>query len=115
MPPASSAYDRNMSRRIDKSWLVYVSVETQEHDRCVDFFARPDGTYGFETFRRDPEDGGAWTPLSYHSAAAFPSAADAVRAAEAAVPWLADRFARDPALRALTSSYVLPGIDPPQD
>jgi len=27
-------------------------------DRCVDVFARPDGTFGFEEFRRDPEDMG---------------------------------------------------------
>jgi hypothetical protein len=28
-------------------------------------FARPDGSFGFEEFRRDPEDVGAWTPVSY--------------------------------------------------
>jgi hypothetical protein len=33
-----------MSGRIDKSWLVFVSVENPEHDRCVDIFSRPDGS-----------------------------------------------------------------------
>jgi len=55
-----------MSKRIDKSWLVFVSVENFEHDRCVDIFSRPDGSYGFEEFRRDTEDGGQWTPVQYY-------------------------------------------------
>ena len=45
-----------MSKRIDKSWLVFTSIENLEHDRCVDLFRRPDGSYGFEEFRRDVED-----------------------------------------------------------
>jgi len=58
-------------------------------DRCVDFFLRPDGTFGFEEFRRDPEDMGAWTPVAYHSARVFDSEQDAVAAAREGVPWLA--------------------------
>jgi hypothetical protein len=50
-----------MSGRIDPSWLVFDSIENAEHDRCVDCFSRPDGSFGFEEFRRDVEDGGAWT------------------------------------------------------
>ncbi|SFI32508.1 hypothetical protein SAMN05216304_102260 [Bosea sp. OK403] len=50
-----------MSGRIDPSWLVFDSVENVEHDRCVDCFSLPDGSFGFEEFRRDVEDGGAWT------------------------------------------------------
>ena len=30
-------------------------------------FSRPDGTHGFEEFRRDAEDRGAWTPVQYYS------------------------------------------------
>ena len=77
-----------MSRRIDKSWLVFSSIENGEHDRCVDLFSRPDGTFGFEEFRRDPEDMGAWTALAYYSLREFPTEADALAAARQAVPWL---------------------------
>ena len=45
-----------MSSRLDKSWTVLASHQTPEADRCVDIFSRPDGTFGFEEFRRDPED-----------------------------------------------------------
>ena len=42
-----------VSKRIDKSWVVVDSIENFERDRCVDIFRRPDGSYGFEEFRRD--------------------------------------------------------------
>jgi hypothetical protein len=78
-----------MSSRIDKSWMVLASYQTFEADRCVDVFERPDGTFGFEEFRMDPEDMGEWTPMSYFSAREFATDTDALDAASAAVPWLA--------------------------
>jgi hypothetical protein len=77
-----------MSARIDKSWVVFSSMENDEHDRCVDLFRRPDGSYGFEEFRRDVEDAGAWTPVAYYSGAAYASKDDALAAAVKLVPWL---------------------------
>ena len=78
-----------MSRRIDKSWIVFDSVENDEHDRCVDLFRRPDGSFGFEEFRRDVEDAGAWTPVAYYSGATYGSTDAAYGAAARAVGWLA--------------------------
>jgi hypothetical protein len=78
-----------MSSRLDKSWTVLASHQTAEADRCVDVFSRPDGTFGFEEFRRDPEDMGAWTPVSYYSRTQYPTAAAALAAARQAVRWLA--------------------------
>ena len=80
-----------MSRRIDKSWVVLRSIENGEHDRCVDLFRRPDGSFGFDEFRRDVEDAGAWTPVAYHSGAAYSSMDDALSAAVKAVVWLVGR------------------------
>lgn len=77
-----------MSRRIDKSWVVLRSIENGEHDRCVDLFRRPDGSFGFEEFRRDVEDAGAWTPVAYHSGAAYCSMDATLSAAVKAVVWL---------------------------
>ena len=88
-----------MSQRLNKTWVVVTSIENREHDRCVDVFARPDGSYGFEAFRRDVEDAGRWTPVRYFSATAYESGDAALRAAEDAVPWLAERFREAPALR----------------
>jgi hypothetical protein len=80
-----------MSRRIDASWVVYESVENEEHNRCVDLFQRPDGTWGFEEFRRDVEDAGVWTPVAYYATTIFPSKGTAWGAATRAVRWVADR------------------------
>ncbi|MFO0993732.1 MAG: hypothetical protein U1E67_17565 [Hyphomicrobiales bacterium] len=88
-----------MSKRIDKSWVVFNSVENDDHDSCVDVFYRPDGSFGFESFRRDIEDLGAWTPLGYFSSLAYRSSEAAYAAAEAAVPWLSEVLIRRPALR----------------
>jgi hypothetical protein len=77
-----------MSARLDPSWKVLASPPTPAVDRCVDVFARPDGTFGFEEFRRDPEDRGAWTPVGSFSARGYTSEEEAVAAARASVPWL---------------------------
>jgi hypothetical protein len=81
-----------VSRRIDRSWLVFDSIENDAHDRCVDLFSRPDGSFGFEEFRRDAEDAGQWTPVAYYSAAAYPSKAAALGTALGRVVWLREAF-----------------------
>ena len=78
-----------MSARLDPSWKVLASPSTPAVDRCVDIFSRPNGTFGFEEFRRDPEDMGAWTPVAYYSEREFPTEAAALATARQRVPWLA--------------------------
>lgn len=77
-----------MSSRLDKSWMVLASHQTGEGNRCVDIFSRPDGTFGFEEFRRDPEDMGMWTPVSYFSGCEYSTEDEAVVEAISLVPWL---------------------------
>src|SRR5271165_6629393 len=78
-----------MSKRLDPSWVVVESIENAQHDRCVDVFARPDGSFGFEEFRRDPEDAGAWTPVSYFSGMRYASKREVLTQAARRVAWLA--------------------------
>ena len=42
------------------------SLHNAEIDRCVDIIKHEDGTFGFKEFRRDPEDRGGWTLVSYN-------------------------------------------------
>ena len=79
-----------MSARIDKSWVVVASLETEDGTRCVDLFRRPDGTFGYEEFRRDPEDRGTWTPVRFASGLRYASLDQARAAATTAVVWIAD-------------------------
>jgi hypothetical protein len=71
--------------------VVVESIENGEHDRCVDVFVRQDGSFGFEEFRRDPEDAGAWTPVSYFSGLRYGSKGEAVAEAERRVGWWLSR------------------------
>jgi hypothetical protein len=68
--------------------LVLASLETDGGERCVDIFQRPDGTFGFEAYRRDSEDTSGWFRTGSFGERTFPSEADARAAAMAAVPWL---------------------------
>ena len=77
-----------MSRRIGKSWTVLASIETGDGHRCVDLFRRLDGTFGYEEFRRDPEDQGVWTPVRFASALSYATLSDARAAATKAVAWM---------------------------
>ena len=86
--PTQTHILNSMSARLDPSWSVLASPSTPAVDRCVDIFVRPDGTFGFEEFRRDPEDMGAWTPVAYYSTREFETEADALSAALDAIPWL---------------------------
>lgn len=78
-----------MSKRLDPSWIVVESIENPQHDRCVDLFTRLDGSFGFEEFRRDVEDAGAWTPVSSFAGLRHASKYDALAEAARWVPWLA--------------------------
>ena len=77
-----------MSTRLDPSWVVMESIESPQHVRCVDVFRRPDGSFGFEEFRRDAEDAGAWTPVSYFSSLCYASKCEAMAEAARGVAWL---------------------------
>jgi hypothetical protein len=79
-----------MSSRLDRSWTVLSSYQTFDGTHCVDVFSRPSGTFGFEEFRLDPEDMGAWTPISYHSGHDYASKEDALSAARRVVSWLGE-------------------------
>jgi hypothetical protein len=68
--------------------VVLDSFENFDGSRCVDIFRRPDGSFGFEEFRRDAEDAGLWTPVSYFSGKDFISKEQAIAAAKRAVVWL---------------------------
>ena len=58
--------------------------------QCVDLFVRPDGSYGFEVYRRDPEDGRGWFAVGHHAGQRYESADETMAAAKTAVVWLSE-------------------------
>ena len=82
-----------MSNRIQADWLVLDSLEDASGQFCIDFFHRPDGSYGFEAFRRAAEDQGLWEPLSHYSILQFTELRDCLHEAINRFEWLADSLA----------------------
>ncbi len=67
---------------------VVASLHNDALDRCVDVVRRPDGTFGFKEFRRDPEDGGGWTLVWDNPGGIYATEAEATAAAKAGLAWL---------------------------
>jgi hypothetical protein len=67
---------------------VLRSINNDDASRCVDIFLRPEGTIGFEEYRRDVEDGRGWFPVGGYVNQMFNDESAAFAAAASAVPWL---------------------------
>ncbi|TMH44180.1 MAG: hypothetical protein E6H49_15515 [Betaproteobacteria bacterium] len=67
---------------------VLKSLENSAGDHCVDIFVRGDGTFGFEEYRRDPEDVSGWFPLHRYSHQVFSTAEEALAHAKSRVAWM---------------------------
>ncbi len=78
----------DLFEEMPESIKVLTSLENSEGDHCVDIFVRPDGTFGFEEYRRDPEDGRGWFPLHRFSHQVFTTAEDALAQAKSRVEWM---------------------------
>ncbi len=65
------------------------SVNLEGERLCVDTFQRPDGTYGFDEFRRDPEDNRGWYSVGHYGDQVFESSEAALDKALESVSWLA--------------------------
>ena len=70
--------------------LVLRSIEAPGGQACVDLFRRADDTFGFETYRRDPEAPSGWYPIGHQAALRYASAEAALAAARDTAPWLDD-------------------------
>ncbi|NQV83414.1 MAG: hypothetical protein HQ494_06290 [Rhodospirillales bacterium] len=69
---------------------VMRSINTPDGGRCVDIFLRPDGTFGFEEFRRDVEDPSGWFAIGGHIDKVFDTEQDAADRALVVVSWFRD-------------------------
>ena len=77
-----------MYRRSAELSHVVRSINMIGEAICVDIFQRPDGTFGFEEYRRDTETSERWFPIGFHSGIVCNSEDEAVTKAAAAIGWL---------------------------
>ena len=88
---AANAKDRStmvMYRRSKALGIVMHSTNAPDDWLCVDFFQRPDHSYGFEEYRRDCETAEGWFPIGFHSGKIFETLAAARQDAIDSVAWL---------------------------
>jgi hypothetical protein len=69
--------------------VVIRSYNLDGDTQCVDIFRRSDGTYGFEEYRREPEDGRGWFAIGNYSSRSFERELEAVTNAMGNISWLA--------------------------
>ena len=67
---------------------VIATLHNKDGDRAVKIIKRPDGTFGFNEFRRDPEDAGGWTLVRENPTGIYATQEQAAAAARAG--WLRD-------------------------
>lgn len=67
---------------------VLQSLETPDGDRCVDLFKRPNGTFGFEIYRRDTEALTGWFAIGNNIERTFDAPDLALEAAARLAPWI---------------------------
>ena len=66
---------------------VVLSQNNDNQTRCVDIFKRADGSFGYEEYRRDPEDNRGWYPIGGYAARSFVSSTAAETHAKAYIDW----------------------------
>lgn len=67
---------------------VLRSINRDDGQVCVDIFVRPDGTYGFDEYRRDPEDPRGWYSIGHHADEIFVTQDAAFASARSRIQWL---------------------------
>lgn len=69
---------------------VTMTLHADDASRCVKIVKQSDGAFGFDEYRRDPEDAGGWTLISSHQRANHATEDQALAAARAKIGWLRD-------------------------
>lgn len=84
--------------------MVISSVNSADGLLCVDVFERPDGSFGFDEFRRDREDGRGWYAVGGFETLRFESARHADQDAAVRVSWYEITLSQAAPSRLVTSS-----------
>ena len=77
-----------LHRRSKELGTVVLSVNASGDPLCVDFFQRPDSSFGYEEYRRDHETAEGWFPIGFYSGIRFETLEQAKSDAKGKVAWL---------------------------
>jgi len=71
-----------------KEQVVIQSINNDESNLCIDFFTRNNGTFGYEEYRKDPENASSWYKIGYFTYKIFSSKDEAYNDAVKTISWL---------------------------
>jgi hypothetical protein len=72
---------------------VVATLHSDDARHCVKIIRQPDGTFGFQEFRREPEDAGGWMLVAENSGATLATERQALAAARSSIAWLSETTA----------------------
>ena len=70
---------------------VIFSVNNEEGNLCIDLFVRKNKTFGFEEYRKDPENIMGWYKIGNYSGKIFDTKEEAYKNACIKIKWLKKR------------------------
>tara|TARA_Y100000991_G_scaffold91855_1_gene69348 strand:- start:1703 stop:1945 length:243 start_codon:yes stop_codon:yes gene_type:complete len=71
-----------------KDQVVVNSINNDNNNLCVDFFIRNNKTFGYQEYRKDPENMSEWYRIGNYDHKVFLSKYDAYKDAKKRIVWL---------------------------
>ena len=70
-----------------KDQVVINSINNDENNLCIDFFIRNNNTFGYQEYRKDPENISEWYRIGSYDHKIFLSKNDAYQDAKNKIVW----------------------------
>ena len=70
-----------------KDQVVINSINNDNNNLCIDFFIRKNKTFGYQEYRKDPENISEWYRIGYYDYKVFLNKDDAYHDAKKTIVW----------------------------
>ena len=67
--------------------VVINSINNDNNNLCIDFFIRKNKTFGYQEYRKDPENISEWYRIGYYDYKVFLNKDDAYQDAKKTIVW----------------------------
>ena len=70
-----------------KDQVVINSINNDDNNLCIDFFIRNNNTFGYQEYRKDPENTSEWYRIGNYDYKVFSNKDDAYHDAKKTIVW----------------------------
>ena len=70
-----------------KDQVVINSINNDDNNLCIDFFIRNNNTFGYQEYRKDPENTSEWYRIGNYDYKVFSNKDDAYNDAKKTIVW----------------------------